>query len=150
MNNGEQLIEKIQTVLDSDLTAYRIAKEVGYAAANPVHDLRSGKVALKGIKLSTAIAFEKLYDKIKEENEMEFEGKTYTLTGDAEITEVELDGRFTNYHEAQNGGTYDFEMAAPALDEEGNEVTVYWMFENVKGEEKQLDEFDYDKVDRVE
>ena len=81
---------------------------------------------------------------------VKFDGKEYRLTEQAEVTGTELDGRFTNYHEVQNGETYDFEMSAPALDDEENEVTVYWMFENIKGEEKELDEFDYDNVDRVE
>ncbi|MGP4109212.1 hypothetical protein [Virgibacillus sp. L01] len=79
-----------------------------------------------------------------------FEGKTYTLAAEAEITGTQLDGGFTNYREAENGDTYNFEMSAPALDEEGNQCTVYWMFEDVKNSEKQLDEFDYDNIDRVE
>lgn len=144
-----KLINIIQAVLDSDMTAYRIAKEVGYASANPVHKLIKGESEITDMKLSTAIEFEKLYEKIREENKMEFEGRTYTLTGDAEITGTELDSRFTNYHEAQNGEAYDFEMAAPALDEEGNEVMVYWVFENIKGEEKELDTYNYDIIDRV-
>lgn len=58
----EQLIKKIKAVLDSDLTAYRIAKEVGYASANPIHKLRSGESDILKMQLSTAMAFEKLYE----------------------------------------------------------------------------------------
>lgn len=70
MKHAEKLINKIKAVLDSDLTAYRIAKEVGYAGANPVHDLRSGKSDIMGIKLNTAIKFEELYNKTEEDLKM--------------------------------------------------------------------------------
>ena len=65
--NAYKLIDKIKAVLESDLTAYRIAKDVGYASANPVHKLRNGETDIADIKLSTAIEFEKIYNKtIKE------------------------------------------------------------------------------------
>jgi hypothetical protein len=64
MTHAEQSIKKIKAVLDSDLTAYRIAKEVGYASANPIHDLRKGKADINSMKISTAIEFEKLYKKL--------------------------------------------------------------------------------------
>ncbi|QNM43767.1 hypothetical protein [Shouchella clausii] len=65
MTYSEQTIERIKAVLNSDLTPYRIAKEVGYAGANPVHDLKSGKAKIEKMSLATAHKFEKLYEKIK-------------------------------------------------------------------------------------
>ena len=108
-----------------------------------------GKILAKKIGKTWIMDKTNLGEAFKMET-VNFEGKEYRLLEQAEVTGTELDGRFTNYHEAQNGETYDFEMSAPALDDEENEVTVYWMFEAVKGEEQELDSYDYDNVDRVE
>lgn len=71
-----------------------------------------------------------------------YEGKNYLLLSDAELTNRCFDG---DYNHAEVGETYTFEMKADAVGEEdGIDVTVYWMFEEVKGEEKEnLDEYDY-------
>ena len=78
-----------------------------------------------------------------------FEQKEYTLTSNADYTNRLLNGP-RNYHEASEGQKYFFEMSADAVDSEGNEYTVYWIFDDVMGEETPLDNFDYDDVDRVE
>ncbi len=57
-----KLIKKIKAVLDSELTSYRIAKEVGYASANPIHKFRSGESDIEKMQIGTASAFEKLYE----------------------------------------------------------------------------------------
>lgn len=74
-----------------------------------------------------------------------FENKTYTLINDAEHT-----GRLLpypkNYHEVAFGEEYDFEMSAIAEDEDGNRYEVLWIFSDTKGDEKELDCFDYDDI----
>ena len=75
-----------------------------------------------------------------------FEGKKYTLTGVADHTNRLIPFGYNDRDE--NDGEYNFEMSAPATDEEGNEYTVYWIFANV--EDWELDQYDYDAVDRVE
>ena len=79
-----------------------------------------------------------------------FKGKEYTLTDQAEFTNRQLEAPYTNYNEAEEGEEFDFEMSAGAIDEAGNEFIVYWTFSDVKGQQKELDEFEYDIVDRVE
>lgn len=66
---------------------------------------------------------------------IEFEGKEYILCEQAEITNRYL-------------STEKFEMSARAKDQEGNEFISYWVFENVENWE--LDQYDYDNIDRVE
>ena len=81
-----------------------------------------------------------------------FKGKKYILTDQADFTSRLLP-TIPNYNEPDENGDYDFEMSAPAIDEEGNEYTVYWIFNTEKdedGESKELDENDYDDVARVE
>jgi len=76
-----------------------------------------------------------------------FEGKKYQLVSDADFTNRVLPVNGYNDRE-QNDGKYDFEMSAGAVDEDGNNCVVYWIFEN--DPDKELDEYDYSKVDRVE
>ncbi len=79
------------------------------------------------------------------------DGKTYALTGEADYTNRLLPAGYTNYHEANEGEAYDFEMSAPAVDKAGNEYVAYWLFEGLKGEEDPaLDTYDYDYADRIE
>jgi len=80
--------------------------------------------------------------------EVEFNGQEYQLTGSADFTSSLMP--FMPFHEAGEGDEYCFEMSAPAIDKDGNEYSVYWEFEAIKGEEKELDEYDYDNVARVE
>lgn len=74
-----------------------------------------------------------------------FENKTYTLINDAEQTNRLLPYP-KNYHEVESGEEYDFEMRAIAEDEEGNRYEVLWIFSDTKGDEKELDCFDYDDI----
>jgi hypothetical protein len=77
-------------------------------------------------------------------------GKTYILTADAEPTGRQLDG-CTNYHEAEEGQEYSFEMSAKAMDHDNNAYAIYWIFDDIKGQERDgLDEYDYSKIDRIE
>ena len=74
-----------------------------------------------------------------------FENKTYTLINDAEQTDRLLPYP-KNYHEVESGEEYNFEMRAIAEDEEGNRYEVLWIFCDTKGDEKELDCFDYDDI----
>jgi len=81
--------------------------------------------------------------------EVEFEGKEYQLTGEADFTNRCLPGPW-NLNDVQMGEEYQFEMSAPAVDEQGKIYKVTWIFWKVKGEEFELDSLDYDKVNSVE
>ena len=82
--------------------------------------------------------------------EVEFEGREYQLTSEADFTSRMLQYN-NNYNDVAEGENYNFEMSAPAIDADGNAYTIYWIFEGVKGEDDpELDSYDYDKVDRVE
>lgn len=72
-----------------------------------------------------------------------FNGKEYTLTTQADFTNRVLPTN--NFNEASEGETYTAEFSAQTT----NGVTVYWMFDFVKGEEQELDSLDWDNVDRV-
>jgi hypothetical protein len=78
------------------------------------------------------------------------DGKKYTLTNAADYTGRLLPGGYTNYVNAENGENYDFEMSASAVDEDGVECTVYWIFSDTKGDEDPLDTYDYSTADRVQ
>lgn len=81
--------------------------------------------------------------------EVEFEGREYQLTGEADFTNRCLPGNW-NLNDVQDGEEYQFEMAAPAVDDQGKECKVIWIFWKVKGEEFELDSLEYDKVYSVE
>ena len=69
---------------------------------------------------------------------VEYAGKRYILTDDAVPTNRLLpDCQQQDY----------FEMFAPAIDEEGTEYVVYWIFED---DGRELDRYDYNDVDRVD
>jgi len=59
---SNELIHKIEEVLNSNLSAYMVAKKVGYSSANQVHKFINGKSSLKSMSLEKAIAFEELYE----------------------------------------------------------------------------------------
>ena len=81
---------------------------------------------------------------------LEFEGKAYNFTDDADFTSRLL-GYGTDYNDVDKGEEFEFEMVAPAIGEDGKKYRVYWIFSDIKGEgEKELDQFDYDEVDRIE
>lgn len=82
--------------------------------------------------------------------DISFGTKTYHLYEDAEITGRVFHNNF-NHADVSDGEEFMFEMAAHAIGEDGNEYNVYWVFVDIKGEnEKELDAFDYDNVNRVE
>ena len=77
-------------------------------------------------------------------------GKIYTLKNQADFTNRLLPGNFVNYHDAEEGEEFDFEMAADATSESGEDCTVYWIFSHTKGEsDSDWDSFDYTDVDRI-
>lgn len=81
--------------------------------------------------------------------EVEFEGKEYQLTSEADFTNRQLPGNW-NFNDVEEGEEYQFEMSASAVDEQGKEYQVTWIFWKVKGEDFELDSLDYDKVNSVE
>ena len=79
---------------------------------------------------------------------VDFAGKKYILTGQADLTGRRLP--FFDFRETEDGEEFDFEMSAEALDAAGNKFFVYWIFTDAKDSQKELDDFDYEKVDRIE
>ena len=67
-----------------------------------------------------------------ENGTVDFEGKTYALKRQAELTNRVFPGWFGD---AAEGEEYTTEYGAPAIDEDGNEYWVTWQFNEVKGEE---------------
>jgi hypothetical protein len=70
-------------------------------------------------------------------------GKKYILREQAECTSRLLPDHLEGY----------FEMSARGYDAQGEDVVVYWMFENVTdedGDPAELDSYDYDDIDRIE
>lgn len=63
-NASEILINKIKAILESDLTPYRIAKEVGLSNATPVHKYIDGRSDIENMSLAVAAGFEKLYEEM--------------------------------------------------------------------------------------
>lgn len=86
----------------------------------------------------------------KQNGTVTFEGREYALTSHADHTSRLLPGGYKNYNDASDGEAYDFELSAGAIDKDGNEYTVYWLFEGRKGEDDyELDSYDYSAADRV-
>lgn len=86
----------------------------------------------------------------KEFGTVEFKSKKYYLISQAEITNRLLPYP-KNYNDVFENEKFDFEMSTIAIDKIGNKYIVYWIFEDIKGDnEKELDSFDYDNVDRIE
>ena len=117
-----------RTSVHVDNDVYGILKDVG-----------NGSIS-RGVEL---LAYEKQFGQVV------YDGRAYTLTGQAEPTSRLLP-------EPSEGL---FEMSAPALDWYGNLYTVYWIFERrytpytdpETGEPMavELDEYDYSHPDRV-
>lgn len=64
MKATDILFQKVVAVLNSDLTTYRIAKEIGYEAGSYIQRLRDGDSSIHDIKLERLSKFEVLYDKL--------------------------------------------------------------------------------------
>ena len=70
---------------------------------------------------------------------VQFESKTYFLKDYAVFTSRCLPHPYQDTH---------FEMSCIAKDYKGKQFVVYWIFEN--DEEKLLEDYDFNNVDRVE
>lgn len=66
-------------------------------------------------------------------------GKTYNAD-DAELTNRVFDG---SYQDVEPGEQYTVEYAALATDENGVECQIFWQFDDVKGQERQADEYEW-------
>ena len=78
-------------------------------------------------------------------------GKVYRLMEDAFPTNSAIGTPYKDYNDAECGEEYDFEMGAKAVDTDGKECMVYWIFQDIKcDEQKDLDDYDYSKADHVE
>lgn len=161
----DKLVDKIKAVLGSGLTAYRIAKEVGYASANPVHKLMEGKSDIESMKLSTAKEFEKLYNIMEEEIKMR--EKLMELVSKVENGKIEFDYELGPFYEEKDfaDGATEIYIGNKILDAD---IEVYFpeneniknlrqaVFEGNKTEEDLIDEinnvndledkFDFDTV----
>ena len=77
-----------------------------------------------------------------------FEGKTYTLVNDAYETDRHLNYP-KNLQDVEEGEEYDFEMECEAVDDDGNEYKVRWIFSAIKGDDLDLSDYDYSTPDYV-
>lgn len=75
------------------------------------------------------------------------EGKTIILDDQADFTSRLMP--YLPYQQAEEGDTYCFEMSAPGHDEAGNGCMVYWEFMAIKGEDRELDTYDYSTATRI-
>lgn len=75
----------------------------------------------------------------------------FELLAMAEPTGRWLEGSYLNINEVEDGDVFQFEMSAPALGEDGKNYTVYWIFNDIRGEngEQDLSNFNYDQIHRV-
>lgn len=81
--------------------------------------------------------------------EIEFEGKKYICEGMAEPT-GRLLNRTPNYNNPDENGNYYFEMADRAIDEEGNLVSVRWIFNTEDYDaDTETDSYDWDNVEQI-
>ena len=77
-------------------------------------------------------------------------GREYALTSDADYTNRLLPGGYVNLQDAQDGDRYDFEMQASAMDKNGHEFAVVWIFTGTKGDnDPELSDYDYSMADEV-
>lgn len=74
---------------------------------------------------------------------LEVNGVEYKMAGDIDFTGRQLDSRYTNYHEVEDGETYFAELGAHATDPEGKPVKLTWILSFIKGEEPELDSLDF-------
>jgi len=93
----------------------------------------------------------------KKYGSVEFGGKKYILSEQADCTSRLLPAPHVNIHEAQEGDEYQSEYAACGIGPKNEHVVVYWIHTNVKdsdlgtdGDAIPDDQLDWDDVDRVE
>ncbi len=77
-----------------------------------------------------------------------FNNQSYTLT-EMPVPSDRLLSYDKNYVDVEIGEEFDFEMTAPAIDAAGKTYEVRWIFSDIKGSERALDEFDYSQIDQV-
>ncbi|WP_443191418.1 hypothetical protein [Pseudomonas indica] len=75
-----------------------------------------------------------------------FGGQTYALTDQATETNRMFPGWFGD---AAEGEEYIQEWSAAGIDSDENEVVVRWQFAQIKGQETQEDELDWEAVHEV-
>lgn len=75
-----------------------------------------------------------------------FEGKAYTLTNDAYLTNRVFPGC---WNDVSDGEEYASEWESPAVDGGGNEYLVRWQFSATKGEEPEDDNWPWGDDDYV-
>lgn len=135
MTTQQQHEAQIEVVLDSangpkvivpdnyDAEDVEAALPVGWTVGDNWHNgvkLGDGRRAYPLVRLTT----------VKHDN------KTLTLTADAQLSNRVFAGW---WGDAKDGETYQAEFSAPAKDDQGNEYTVYWQFEAIKGQEPEDD-----------
>lgn len=135
-NASEILIDKIKAVLKSDLTPYRIAKEVGLSNATPVHKYIDGRSDIENMSLEFAAGFEKLYE------EMEKMENIKQIIEGIEAGKIEVDNEAT--YEDVNGVEY----IAHYVDGHEDLEVLFEKREDANEEDpNELDDvFNYDKV----
>lgn len=137
----------------SGVSNYRIAKATGISQV-VLSKYVTGKSDVGRMTLDNAIKIHNYFKEMlimseKRFGTVKFEGKEYILTMDAVTTGRQLNNG-QDFNDKSEGEIYEFEMSADAIDEQGKSYTVYWIFENEKGEGgKDLDEFDYNAVYQV-
>lgn len=80
-------VEKIKKVLDSEVTSYRLAKELSMSRA-AIEKYRNGQLDIMNMKLSNALKFQSYYNKRNEELEMD------------KIKELQADLKRANHQES--------------------------------------------------
>jgi len=73
---------------------------------------------------------------------IEIEGRKLALTEDAYVTNRVLPN-VTNFNDVKYGEEFAFEMVASAINKDGKIYCIHWKFWDIKGEEKELDRYDY-------
>ncbi|MFA5300498.1 MAG: hypothetical protein WC389_20110 [Lutibacter sp.] len=81
-------------------------------------------------------------------NSIIFGNKEYKLISEADYSNRVL--TYQDFNSVEIGDNFDFEMVAKAIGEDGEEYNVFWIFTDTKGEEQELDCFDYSIINRVE
>jgi len=106
-------------------------------------DTGSLKNAINNVNLMVQQEVEYLEEMYRNYGVVEYEGKKYILTEQAEYNNSVIPG-----NDEEHGAGNLFGMQARAIDPFGNNCTVYWIFEEEEGWD--MDQYDYDNVDRVE
>lgn len=75
-----------------------------------------------------------------------FAGTQYAATAQPELTNRAWDGGWTG---AADGDDYTAEWSAPGVDKDGLEVVITWHFEEIKGQENEPENLNWDVVEKV-